>query len=334
MAASSFPETPQQAALDGRLQAAVREGDPSALTEALIQGANPNNETYAPLCWAAGYGNLQVVRLLLEAGADPQQTDANGSNPLIYAISNDQPAMLDFLLQRFPDYPLQTAHVSAMMQTVNRDYKEDMLTRLLDAGADPHTPCPHDSRNFSCFDIASERGWSDALYLMNQYARADLPSVDNVTHAAIAEPANALLQHPQGWKQFAALTARLEEKGTPLCKADLTREFADSRSYMRRAVECYRLKDALEYLNGRGEQLTADDLLTPQGKPNALLFTCIDRQALASLFTPENWRGQASQELSKVWNAIPANERGQVSNYHALQAQLRQQQSHQGGKGR
>jgi hypothetical protein len=41
------------------------------------------------LCAAARHGRLEVVRLMLEAGADPSRADGEGSTPLMFAAVND-----------------------------------------------------------------------------------------------------------------------------------------------------------------------------------------------------------------------------------------------------
>lgn len=310
----------EQAKYNALLRDAVNDHDVQGVIDAIREGADPNNDFYDPLCWASAHGDLAIMRVLLEHGANPFVTDFNGGTPLMKALQYDQPRAVDFLLQRYPDYPLHSEHTCAMLQTVNRSYKEEMLIRLLDAGDDPHLPVPHDTRHFSCFDLATQQGWSDALYLMNQYARADLPLVSTLNYEDVALPNKAFLQHPLGWRQFSLITAKLEAEGTPLTKADLTREFSDGRSYLRRAAECYRLGEAMAYLNSRGETITLTDLLDEKGKPNALLSACIERQALPALLTMDNWKDQPQNDMRQLLAAIPPQERAQINNIHGLMA--------------
>jgi ankyrin repeat protein len=49
---------------------------------------------------AAGAGQLEMARLLLEAGADPSLTDSDGNTPLMTAAGNGHPDVLRLLLAR------------------------------------------------------------------------------------------------------------------------------------------------------------------------------------------------------------------------------------------
>lgn len=314
----------EQERLDGQLLDGINNNDAAATLHALKAGANPNSPERLPMHMAAGYGNPALLRLLIAYGGDAELEDPNGSSPLIYAAANGRAEACDMLLQTFPELRLESSTQNALNMTVKEQYHEEAMLRLLDAGALPHHPIPHDSQHITPYDTAGWRQNGEAIHLMNQYARSDLPAIHSLTHELVAAPGKPLLQHPEGWQNFDAVTRQLERLDTPLTKADLTAEFGEARSYMRRAVECYRLDAALEYLNERGERLTADDLLTEKGTPNALLTTCMERQALGKLFATENWVGQAASDLQKVWNAVPQSERGQVAGFEVLRHLVRE----------
>ena len=71
-----------------KLVNAAKEGDAAAVARLLAAGADPNastgrkpsGEVYqgTALCMAAGQCRLEVVRLLLEAGADPSRAGSTG----------------------------------------------------------------------------------------------------------------------------------------------------------------------------------------------------------------------------------------------------------------
>lgn len=325
----------EQEALDGRLLLGIVESDHAMAQQALEAGADPNSPNRFPMHFAAQGGNVQMLRLLLAYGGDAVMEDPNGATPLMYAVANNMTATCDVLLQEFPDQPLETTRMNALAVSIRKHFQEEAMQRLLDAGAKPHAPIPHDSRHITPFDIAAQRQNGEAMHWMNQYGRAQLPDIASLTHDAVAAPGQPLLQHPDGWRQFGAICARLESLGTPLTKSDLTREFADGRSYLRRAAECYRLDEALDYLCARGEPLTPQDLLDREGKPNAFLTACMERQALGKLFTEENWLGQPHQALARVWRAVPEQERLQAPQFEQLRfAVIEAERAAQQGIGR
>jgi ankyrin repeat protein len=93
------------------LWGAALDGDGPAICCLLAAGADPN----ALLCGrtppgevisgtalyqAAGRGHLEAVRLLLEAGADPELTDSGGGTPLMEAAGRGHPEVLRLLLAK------------------------------------------------------------------------------------------------------------------------------------------------------------------------------------------------------------------------------------------
>jgi ankyrin repeat protein len=75
----------------------VRGGLPPRGSRPLVPGA------MSPLLYAARDGRRESMRLLLDAGADIDQTDANGITPLLMAISNNHPETALLLVERGAD---------------------------------------------------------------------------------------------------------------------------------------------------------------------------------------------------------------------------------------
>src|SRR5437016_9167130 len=56
-----------------------------------------------PLLFAAREGNLEMARILVDAGADIERASANGTRPLVVAIVNNHIELAMFLLERGAD---------------------------------------------------------------------------------------------------------------------------------------------------------------------------------------------------------------------------------------
>ena len=85
----------------GPLHNAARSGDLSAVKMLLEAGADPNargRRGATPLHEAAYNDNLAVVEALLAAGADPNAGERGGATPLHEAAHNDNPAIVKALL--------------------------------------------------------------------------------------------------------------------------------------------------------------------------------------------------------------------------------------------
>jgi len=127
----------------------VRGGLPPRGSRAPVPGG------MTPLLYAARDGRMDIVRMLLEAGADINQRDANEITPLIIAITNNHPDVARDLIDRGADIKAvdwygRTA-LWAAVETRNMDVDNatfvnsidrapflDLIQVLLERGADPN----------------------------------------------------------------------------------------------------------------------------------------------------------------------------------------------------
>jgi ankyrin len=124
----------------------VRGGLPDRGSRYLIPGA------MTPLMYAARDGRLESARLLLDAGANIEQADANGITPLLTAIANNHPDVARLLIERganvnavdwYGRTPLWTAvevrnmdfDNNTFVNDVDRAPLLDLIKVLLDKGA-------------------------------------------------------------------------------------------------------------------------------------------------------------------------------------------------------
>jgi ankyrin repeat protein len=83
---------------------AARAND-TALARMLVEaGTEPNGgpsgfpDSYSPLQWAAQHGNIELMQLLLDAGADTERRDFNGDRPLQWAARAGQAGSIMLLV--------------------------------------------------------------------------------------------------------------------------------------------------------------------------------------------------------------------------------------------
>jgi uncharacterized protein len=108
-----------------------------------------------PLLYAARDGRLDIARMLVGAGADVNQTDANLITPLVSAINNNQTAVARYLIDQGADFnaqdwygrgPLWSAvelrnmdiHNATFAHDVDRDGALELIKILLQRGANPN----------------------------------------------------------------------------------------------------------------------------------------------------------------------------------------------------
>jgi uncharacterized protein len=127
----------------------VRGGLPDRGSRAPIPGG------MSPLLYAARDGRLETMRILLEAGANINATDANEITPLIAAITNNHPEVARFLIERGADIkatdwygrtPLWAAVETRNMDVDNATFENsvdrapflELIQLLLERGANPN----------------------------------------------------------------------------------------------------------------------------------------------------------------------------------------------------
>jgi ankyrin repeat protein len=127
----------------------VRGGLPERGSRYLIPGA------MTPLMYAARDGRLESARLLLDAGAQIEQSDANGITPLLASIANNHPDVARFFIERganihvvdwYGRTPLWTAVEARNMDADNNTFVNDvdraplldLIDVLLAKGASPN----------------------------------------------------------------------------------------------------------------------------------------------------------------------------------------------------
>jgi ankyrin repeat protein len=150
----SNPAGRQPAAGDDgeELLAAAVKGDGVAVARLRAAGAEPNalvtgrllrkkpdypkGATFRATCSAARCGNLEVVRLLLDAGADPSRADGDGHTPLMLAAGNGQLEVLQLLLGRGAAVDATNTHDLTAFHYACSNNQLDCVEAMIEAGSD------------------------------------------------------------------------------------------------------------------------------------------------------------------------------------------------------
>ena len=112
---------------------ASAQGYPRIVRLLLDAGANPdvgNVHRITPLMYGALYGNLGVCKLLLEHGANPDLQDARGSTALTVATFNGHTDIVDVLLQAGANTTLKD-HDGMTALDIAHNHKQGKIAKLL-----------------------------------------------------------------------------------------------------------------------------------------------------------------------------------------------------------
>ena len=103
---------------------------------AFDQGVMENLGGFSPLLFAARQGDVDIARLLINAGADIDGVAGNGTSPLVVATHSGHSELARFLLEQGADANAIGAGYTAMHAAILRG-DLDTVKALLDHGADP-----------------------------------------------------------------------------------------------------------------------------------------------------------------------------------------------------
>lgn len=135
-----------------------------------VEAKSPDG--FTPLHLAAFFGNLGTVKALLKRGArvDPVSENDLGVRPLNSAVAGPHPEIVRVLLEHGadPNEPERTGFSPLHVAAENSD--ADSIRLLLGAGADP-TRRSKDDR--SPADLARERGRDDLVAMLSNQMNSD-----------------------------------------------------------------------------------------------------------------------------------------------------------------
>jgi ankyrin repeat protein len=146
------------------------EGDPFRDVVMQPQGG------FTPLLFAARQGRIENARLLLDAGADVNETAPNGDSALVIASFSDQGRFAAFLLERGADANAAGAGYSALHTAVLRGDLE-LVKALVAHGANPNVRITKGSRQHretNWFALSQAMAGATPFFLAAKYAEVEI----------------------------------------------------------------------------------------------------------------------------------------------------------------
>ena len=164
-----------------------KEGNAKEVRRLLSSGVNPNcalndpDDTFSgatALHRAAFKGHNEVVKLLLDGGADPETADSFGNTPLLLATISHEEGVIKLLLDAGVS-PDPDGAILTPLYWAASDGKTELVEMLLDAGADPNlTRWSVDSQIHN----AAKKGHKDVVKLLLEAgAEPDLTNSEGET---------------------------------------------------------------------------------------------------------------------------------------------------------
>jgi ankyrin repeat protein len=134
---------------------------------------------FTPLLFAARNGRIESARLLLDAGADVNETAPNGDSALVIASFSDQGKFAAFLLERGANSNAAGAGYAALHAAVLRGDLE-LVKALCAHGADPNvrlTKGSRQQREANWFALSASLAGATPFFLAAKYGEIEIMRV-------------------------------------------------------------------------------------------------------------------------------------------------------------
>lgn len=290
-----------------------------------------NGRTY--LLMAAEYGSDEMLEMVLDAGANPNQPNHYGITPMHLCAQLGISTKLMLLLQAGASLNPQDKGGETPLHKAANCSRADYVSRLLDAGVDSTLQDVDGRTADALMDSApsSQQAIRDnqsppLADTREAFTKEDLMTKNDAGLSALDAGAT--------WRRAPVVLEALASEGTHFTRDEMLQAGKGGKTPMQRALENGAGAAVIQHLQAHGEGLQPQDLVQDR-KPTALLEAAIKHKAVGALFTEKAWEGQSAEEMSAVYRAMPEQGQQQVANYHSLRVQLNETaQVQQAGKGR
>ena len=99
-----------------------------------------NNQGFSSLHLASQKGQVEVVKYILEKGADANHQTINGTSSLHLAASSNNPAVIAVLFRYGADLHIRSKHNNTPLHSAALEGSTDALRTLISFGCDVHNP--------------------------------------------------------------------------------------------------------------------------------------------------------------------------------------------------
>ncbi|NIO29795.1 MAG: hypothetical protein GTO29_14720 [Candidatus Latescibacteria bacterium] len=172
-------------ALGGEIHRAIEAGDVARVKQILksdpraVNHQDNNQFRDLPIHVAAATGNIEIARLLLEAGADIDGGDSDNSTALGVAAMRKHGEMVAFLIEQGADINRRDRKADCPLSFAVYGRDEAIIQQLLDAGADLYFRNPNGE---TLLHISCQRGVRGLVeHLLDNHAEIDARSANGGT---------------------------------------------------------------------------------------------------------------------------------------------------------
>lgn len=175
---------------NANLRQGMYQGKSAWVEQAILQGANPNqsvpyhNIRISALSWAANWGNLKLVKLLLDKGADPNFQDGSGLPALKWAVAfGNNVEVVKLLIAKGANLYPQDQDGYTVLMSATMGGNLPIIQYLIEKGADIHA---RNKTGYTVLMAAANQGHLEVIHYLIKKG-AVLNAQDDLGRTAMTE---------------------------------------------------------------------------------------------------------------------------------------------------
>lgn len=305
-----------------RMYRAFREGTVESLDQAIVDGDNPfyrHNNGHTMMHYAICWGNNPppMLERLEYYGLDVNKPDQDGQRPIHEAIICNDVRSIHCLLALGADPAAQLNNGFNGFHLVGADTDPEIPRLLYRYGVDPeHTD--NKGRTPDALFQSQGQGWRlEAFEQWKEQQRIPAPELSDGTplQGVFAQDGPYARDDTtiRSWKMLPRMLEKAQQEGVKIAPDALVKMAMNASN---QGV----LPQMMQALYTQNMQLPLKALTNGQGQAKEELSLIAGNWDLKCVLNSENCKGQPKNDISRVYEAVPAEQQQQIRNLHRLRA--------------
>lgn len=305
-----------------KMYRAFREGTVESLDKAIAEGDNPfyrhsNGHTMMHYAIARGHNPPPMLERLEYYGLDVNKPDEDGRRPIHQAIICNDVRSVHCLLALGADLAAQLDNGYNGFHLTAPDTNPEIPRLLYRYGVNPEqtenkgkTPDELFQSQGQGWRLEAFEQWKEQQRIPAAQLSDGTPLRDVFAQDGVYTSEETTMR---SWKMLPQMLQKAQQDGVEIAPDALAKMAMNASN---QGI----LPQMMTALHAQNMSLPLTALIDSEGRAKAELETIAENWDLKCVLSPENCKGQPKNDISRVYDAVPAEQQQQIRNLHRLRA--------------